>query len=107
MPQPRLYADHAARQRAYRVRQEQARRADQQERGLPPAPALPTLPSSARWHALITRAQVALETARDEMQAYADERSDAWQQSERAAALAEQIEQLGMVLDDLETLAAG
>jgi len=55
----------------------------------------------------MTRAQLALETARDEMQAYADERSDAWQQSERAAALAEQIEHLSMVLDDLEALDAG
>ena len=107
MPQPRLHADHAARQRAYRARQAQARRAEQQERGLPPAPALPTLPSRARWQALMTRAQLALETARDEMQAYADERSDAWQQSERGAALAAQIEQLSMVLDDLEALAAG
>jgi len=106
MPQPRQYADHAARQRAYRARQAQARRNEQQERGLPPAPALPTLPSRARWQALITRAYLALETARDEMQAYADERSDAWQQSERAAALAEQIDQLSTVLEDLETLAA-
>ena len=107
MPQPRRYADHAARQRAYRARQEQARLADQQAKGLPPAPALSTLPSRARWQALITRAQLALETVRDEMQAYADERSDAWQQSERAEALADQIEALSTVLDDLETLSAG
>lgn len=105
MPQPRQYADHAARQRAYRARQEQARLADQQAKGLPPAPALSTLPSRARWQALIARAQRALETARDEMQGYADARSDAWQQSERAEALAEQIEVLSTVLDDLETLA--
>lgn len=104
MPQPRQYADHAARQRASRARQAQMRRDEQQERGLPPEPALSTLPSRARWQALITRAQLALETARDEMQAYADARSDAWQQSERAAALAEQIDQLSTVLDDLEAL---
>jgi hypothetical protein len=107
MPQPRRYADPAARQRAYRARQELARLADQQAKGLPPAPALSTLPSRARWQALITRAHLALETARDEMQAYADERSDAWQQSERAAALTDQIEALSTVLDDLETLSAG
>jgi hypothetical protein len=107
MPQPRQYADHAARQRAYRARQEQARLADQQAKGLPPAPALSTLPSRARWQALITRAQLALETARDEMHAYADARSDAWQQSARAEALADRIEALSTVLDDLETLSAG
>ena len=107
MPQPRRSADQAARQRAYRARQEQARLADQQAKGLPPAPALSTLPSRARWQALIAHAQLALETARDEMQAYADERSDAWQQTERAAALADQIEALSTVLDDLETLSAG
>lgn len=107
MPQPRRYADHAARQRAYRTRQEQARLAEQQAKGLPPAPALSALPSRARWQALITRAHLALETARDEMQGYADERSDAWQLSARAEALTDQIEALSTVLDDLETLAAG
>jgi hypothetical protein len=107
MPQPRRYADQAARQRAYRARQEQARLADQQAKGLPPAPALSTLPSRGRWQALLTHAHQALETARDEMQAYADERSDAWQQSARAEALADQIEALSMLLDDLQTLSVG
>ena len=107
MSQQREYPDNAAKQRAYRARKTQARRADQEAKGLPPAPSLPTLPSRARWQALITRAHLALETARDEMQAYADERSDAWQQSERAAALADQIEALSTVLDDIETLSAG
>ena len=62
----------------------------------------------ATWYAGTGAAVwVALEMARDEMQAYADERSDAWQQSERAAALADQIEALSTVLDDLQTLSAG
>jgi hypothetical protein len=104
MPQQRRYADNAARQQAYRARQEQARRADLQAKGLPPVAPLPTLPSQARWQALISRARLALETARDEMQAYYDDRSETWQQGERAAALAEQIDQLEVVLAELDAL---
>ena len=104
MPQQQRYQDNAAKQRAYRTRQAHARRAEQQAKGLPPAPPLPTLPSHARWQALLTQARLALETARDEMQAYYDDRSEAWQQGERAALLAEQIDQLAVVLDELEAL---
>jgi hypothetical protein len=104
MPQQRRYHDNAAKQRAYRARQAQARREEQQAKGLPPAPPLPTLPSTARWQALLTQARLALETARDEMQAYYEDRSEIWQQGERAATLAEQIDQLGVVLDELEAL---
>jgi len=104
MPQQRRYQDNAAKQRAYRARQVQARRAEQQAKGLPPAPPLPTLPSSARWQALLIQARLALETVRDEMQAYYEDRSEAWQQGERAATLAEQIDQLEVVLNELEAL---
>lgn len=104
MAPPRRYADHAARQRAYRARQEQARQEDLQAKGLPPLPALPTVPGRARWQALLRRAEQAVALARDEMQAYYDGRSDTWQEGERAAALAEQIEQLSAVLDDLAAL---
>ena len=104
MPQQRRHEDNAAKQRAYRARQAQARCAEQHAKGLPPAPPLPTLPSSARWQALLTQARLALETAHDEMQAYYDERSEAWQQGERAATLVEQIDQLEAVLNDLEAL---
>src|SRR5664280_2292657 len=104
MPQQQRYADNAARHQAYRARQDQARRADLQAKGLPPVSPLPTLPSQARWQALISRARLSLETARDEMQAYYDDRSEAWQQGERAAALAEQIDHLEVVLAELDAL---
>jgi len=107
MAQQRHYVDHAARQRAYRLRQEQARRAALQEQGLPPVAPLPTLPSRARWQALVGRARLALETARDEMQAYYDDRSETWQQGERAAALDEQVAQLDGVLEGLDALSDG
>jgi hypothetical protein len=104
MPQQRHYQDNAAKQRAYRARQAQARREEQQAKGLPPAPPLPTLPSRARWQALLTQARLTLETARDEMQAYYDDRSETWQAGERAAVLAEQIDQLEMVLAALDAV---
>jgi hypothetical protein len=104
MPQQRRYQDNAAKQRAYRARQAQVRCEEQQAKGLPPAPPLPTLPSRARWQALLTQARLALETARDEMQAYYEDRSETWQQGERAAPLADQIDQLEVVLDALEAL---
>ena len=74
MPPPRQYADAAAKQAAYRTRQAQARRAEQLAKGVPPAAPLPTMPSRARWQALLAQAQRALETARDEMQAYYEDR---------------------------------
>ena len=94
MPQPRLHPDPAARQRAYRARQADARRDELLAKGLPAAPALPTLPSRARWLALQARARTALEAARDEMQAYHDDRSETWRDGERAAALLEHLDAL-------------
>lgn len=104
MPQQRQHPDNAARQRAYRARQAQARRDELHAKGLPPAPPLPTLPSRARWHALLAQARLSLETARDEMHAYYDDRSEAWQNSERAATLADHLDQLETLLDDLDAL---
>jgi hypothetical protein len=104
MPQQRQYPDNAAKQRAYRVRQAQAHGAEQQAKGLPPSPSLPTLPSHTRWQALLTQAQLFLETARDEMQVYYDDRSEAWQQGERAATLQDQLDSLGQALDELDAL---
>jgi hypothetical protein len=104
MAPPRRYPDHAARQRAYRARQVEARLVEQQARGLPPAPPLPTMPSRARWHALLAHARLSLETARDEMQTYYDDRSAAWQEGERAATLQEHLDALDQALDALDSL---
>jgi len=104
MTQPRLHPDPAARQRAYRARQADARRDELLAKGLPPAAPIPSLPSRARWLALQARARTALEAARDEMQAYHDDRSEAWQQGERAAALLEHRDALTQLLDDLDAL---
>jgi hypothetical protein len=86
MPQDRRYPDHAARQRAYRARQLQTRHDELLAKGLPPTPPLPTVPGRARWQTLLAQARHALSTAHDEMQAYYDDRSDAWKESDRAEA---------------------
>lgn len=104
MAQQRQHPDNAEKQRAYRARQADARRAELQARGLPPTAPIPTLPSRARWHALLAQARLSLETARDEMQAYHDDRSEAWQQGERAAALQDHLDALAQLLDDLDAL---
>ena len=104
MPQQRQHPDNAAKQRAYRARQAQARRDEQHAKGLPPAPPLPTVPSRARWHALLAQAHGSLTLARDEMQAYYDDRSEAWQQGERAATLQDQLDLLEQALDALDAL---
>ena len=78
-----------------------ARRSEQEAKGLPPAPPVPTLPSRARWQALLTQARLALETTRDEMQSYYDARSETWQEGDRAAALLGQIENLEQALEAL------
>ncbi|MGH2345481.1 MAG: hypothetical protein ACRDG4_09670 [Chloroflexota bacterium] len=105
MAQQRRYPDNAAKQAAYRTRQTQARHEERQRKGLPPAAPIPTLPSRARWQALLEHARHALETARDEIQAYYDDRSEAWQDGERAVTLQEQLDGLGQVLDDLDAVA--
>lgn len=104
MPQPRRHPDHAARQRAYRARQAQARHDELLAKGLPAAAPIPTLPSRARWRALLAHAQCSLETARDELQVYYDERSVIWQDGDRAATMAEQLDGLAQLLDDLDAL---
>lgn len=47
---------------------------------------------------------MALHTVHEEMQTYADERSDAWQHSERAQVLSESLEAVERALDEFPTL---
>src|SRR5712691_1590495 len=104
MPQPRQHPDNAARQRAYRARQAQARCNELQAKGLPPSSPIATLPSRARWHALLDQARLWLAMAHDEMQTYFDDRSHAWQEGERAATLQDTLDQLAAVIDALDAL---
>lgn len=104
MAPPQRYPDAAARQRAYRLRQAQARQAEQHAKGLPPHPPIPTLPSTARWHALLTQAHHLLQMTQEEMQTYAADRSERWQHSQRAEEFDDRMAVLEHLLEDLTEL---
>lgn len=104
MSQPRKYADHAARQAAYRARCAEARQSELKARGLPHLPAIATLPGVPRWNKALQSARCLLATVSEEMQSYYDERSEAWQESERGESFAERQEAIAMLVDELELM---
>ncbi len=104
MPTPRIHETNADRQRAYRQRREQARRDQLAAKGLPPSPIIATMPGTARWKALHEQARTALETMRDEMQAYFDDRNETWQEGERGEAFQEMMDAVSEAYDGVEEL---
>ena len=91
MPTPRRYANHAERQAAYRQRQAEARSRPSGP-GLPALPSVATRPSPARWAALTWQAARLLQVVQEEMEAYYNQRSEAWQESERGEIFRERLE---------------
>jgi hypothetical protein len=104
MPTPRQYTDRAEKQAAYRKRQADARRAEQEAKGLPALPSVPTLPGEKRWQAMQEQARTLLQMMADEMQAYYDERSEKWQESDKDDAMQERMDALQSIVTDLDTL---
>lgn len=101
MPRSRTYASSAARQAAYRARCQKARQEVFLEKGLPPLPAIASLPGWARWNASLLAAHALLEQVSQEMQTYFDERSDTWQESERGEAFTERQEVVAALAEEL------
>lgn len=99
MPQPRCHVSAAARQAAYRKRCEKARRAEIASKGLPSLPAISTMPGWPRWNASIEAARELIERTVEEMQEYFDDRSEEWQESERAEVHQEKIDSVQTLLD--------
>lgn len=104
MPQPRRHSSQAVRQAAYRTRLVQARAAQLNARGLPPLPAIPTLPGNARWTSAISQAACLLTTVVVEMQDYFDERSEEWQEGERAEIHQQRLEAIQEIVEGLEAV---
>ncbi len=102
MPQPRKYANRAEQQAAYRKRRALSELELLARKGLPPLPAIPTLPGQARWRAMLCQAQALLCAAAEEMQSYYDQRSEAWQQSANAEELLAKLERLEEIRSQLE-----
>jgi hypothetical protein len=104
MPQPRKYACRAAQQAAYRKRQAGEQRRLLASKGLPLLPAIPTIPGHARWNAMLLHAQTLLTDAADEMQEYHDDRSEQWQESEKAETILERIELFQEAADQIQQM---
>lgn len=95
MPTPRKYPTAAARQAAYRVRcREQAQVAG---KGRP----WPATPGRRRWEAMCAQAREVVEQLSQELETYAQARSEAWQESERGEAVAETLESVQQIADAL------
>jgi hypothetical protein len=104
MPQSRKYACPAARQAAFRARREKARAAELAAKGLPPLPAISSMPGWSRWNAAFAAAQKLIATNLSEMQDYYDDRSEAWQEGERGEDHQEKIASAEALLDALNDL---
>ncbi len=102
MPQPRKYANRAQQQAAYRDRCAATLRAQRQAKGLPGLPAIPAMPGTARWRAAARMAHELLVTICDEMQSYADDRSEEWQEGDRAGEFADRQAGIEVIRDDLD-----
>jgi len=102
MPQPRKYANRADQQAAYRKRRSVSDRELLAQKGLPPLPAIPTMPGNARWSAMITQAHLLISGAAVEMQDYHDDRSEQWQDSTKAEELLAKLALLQETMDQLQ-----
>ncbi len=104
MPYPKKHASHAARQAAYHKRQEKARREQLQAKGLLALPAIPTIPGYPRWRQALAHAESLLDMVATEMEDYANERSEEWNETDRADQFRENIDAITGIRDQLSEL---
>ena len=97
-------AQTAARQQRFRQRQQAARLREQQEKGLPPLPAITTIPGHARWRTALASARGLIGQVHEEMAAYYAGRSEQWQEGEAGVEFVERQEAVEAVLSALEDL---
>jgi|FrelakmetLWP11LW_1041352.scaffolds.fasta_scaffold124280_1 hypothetical protein len=91
MPQIRKYANAAERQAAYRQRCAQGQQFK----------AISQTPGYRRWNAMKAQALSLLEQIASEMQCYCNQRSDAWQDSERGETFVDQMDTLEQIANEL------
>jgi hypothetical protein len=104
LPQQRKHNTNAARQQAYRARRQKAHQLAMAAKGLPPLPAIATLPGWTRWNASFAVAHALIADSLSQMQEYFDDRSESWQQSERGEEHQERIASVEAALDALDEL---
>jgi hypothetical protein len=102
MPTPRKHKDAAACQAAYRKRQAEARRLEMKRKGLPDLPPIPTMPGERRWWTMLCEATALVQMVLDEREAYYDDRSEEWQESEKGDAFQERTDAVQAAMDALE-----
>ncbi len=103
MPAPRKHPTNAERQAAYRAR---LRSAPGSLLALPVAAGPSSMPSTARWRMAIDQATRLLQTVGEEMEAYANERSERWHEGRSAEIFNDNLDtvtDLQAQLDDLRS----
>jgi hypothetical protein len=95
MPQPRQYGSGAERQAACRHRRRAELAALQAAKGLIPLPSITTVPGWRRWRQVLAQVEQAVLEVHEQMQAYYDDRSDNWLESEKADEFTEKMDLVG------------
>lgn len=102
MPTPRRYGSATERQAAYEKRRKAARDEELREKGLPPMPLISTMPGTRRWTGMMNLAHALVQIVCDEREAYYDDRSEAWQESERGETFQDRSEEIAKLLESLD-----
>lgn len=92
---------NAERQAAYRKGLLKQRDGECLAKKIPILPAVASMPGHRRWQAMLTQAQLLVECAVGEMEAYFDQRSELWQNSEQGETFTELLESMQDALSAL------
>jgi hypothetical protein len=106
MSRPKKYASDAERQAAYRERSKE-KQVGVALASLPSAPGIANMAARRRWQTLLESARSSLSLLQGEMATYYDDRSEAWQESERGEnhqSDLENIEEVLTLLGSLESI---
>jgi hypothetical protein len=98
-------AQAALRQSRFRKRQQEVRRREQREKGLPPMPKITAMPGKARWQATVEAAEALLSQAAEEMEEYWENRSETWKESYAASELLQRRKRLTKIAETLNYMA--
>ena len=104
MPQRKIHASAAQRQAEYRRRCKEATLQQLRSKGLPALPAVSAIPGTARWRQAIESAAEMLYMVVQEMEAYFEDRSEQWQESEKGEVFRERIDALCEARDTVQEL---
>jgi hypothetical protein len=96
-------ANNAQRQAAYRKRRQALIDDILSMRGLPSIPAVSTIPGWPRWKEAMKRTAYQMQSIEQEMADYYNERSERWQESDRAEEFDEKLEMLRVIIESAET----